>query len=798
MTVQALAGNGLTRLLANYQPPAGVADELLDADGRMRPAWRRLLDEVSRLSAAQLQERLQRGDRYLQDAGVFFRQYDQKLTAERDWPLSHLPVVIDSEEWAGIGAGLIERAELLEYMVADIYGANSLVREGHLPAELIARNPEWLRPMVGVAPRSGHYLQFIAFDIGRGPLGQWWVLGDRTQAPSGAGFALENRIASKRIYADIYDQSRVQHLSGFFRDFRTALEGLRRDSRSLIGMLTPGPLNDTYFEQAYIARYLGILLLEGEDLAVRDGQVLVRTVAGLKPIEVLWRRLDSVWADPLELNEQSQLGTTGLLGALRAGGADLVNVLGSGVLEARALLAFIPRIAERINGRPLALPNIATWWCGHAREREMVKRHAERMIIGQAWSTRLPFEVDAQTAIAGRWVEPNEAELGAWIDAHGEDLVGQEALTLSTTPAFEQGRLRPRPMSLRVFLARTADGWQVMPGGFARIGRSADATSIAMQRGGSAADVWIVTRDPSQIDASRSTGPEQTQGLQSIALPTRAADNLYWLGRYIERFEGLARLARAYHLRLAESGREGHPLLPQLLAFVERNGMSMDESIPEAMTRALDSARHCAGQVRDRLSIDAWLALKDLGKTLSQLRPTAKAGEDGARAMGVLLRKISGLSGLIHENMYRYTGWRFLSLGRALERALGSADLLAEFAVPEGRHGELHLALEVADSSMVHRRHYGVAISRESVIDLLALDELNPRSLRSQLDQIHEQVQQLPAAAAIDHAPLRALIQGLRRHLRAQHAPTLDAGALRSIWLELSQTSGALTSAYLR
>lgn len=798
MPARVLAANRLSEWLASYQPPAGVADELLDASGEMRPAWRRLLTELSRLAPEQLQERLQRGDRYLQDAGVFFRQYDNELTAERDWPLSHLPVVIDSQEWSVICAGLIERADLLERIVADVYGANMLVRNGYLPAELIANNPEWLRPLVGVAPRSGHYLQFIAFDIGRGPRGRWWVLGDRTQAPSGAGFALENRIASKRIYSDIYDQSRVQHLSGFFRDFRSTLEGLKRDPRSLIGMLTPGPLSDTYFEQAFIARYLGILLLEGEDLSVRDGQLLVRTVAGLQPIEVLWRRLDAAWADPLELNEQSQLGTTGLLSTVRGGGVDLVNALGSGILEARALLAFIPRIAERLNGRPLALPNIATWWCGQAHEREMVKHHAERMIIGQAWSTRLPFEVDAQTAIAGRWVQPNEAELGAWIDANGPNLVGQEALTLSTTPAFADGRLVPRPMSLRVFLARSAQGWTVLPGGFARIAHSADATSIAMQRGGAAADVWIVSHDPAALDQTRSTGPELVQGLHSIALPSRAADNLYWLGRYIERFEGLARLARACHLRLAESGREPHPLIPQLHSFVERIGMSMDDTVPTALSGALDSARYCAGQVRDRLSIDAWLALRDLSKTLSQLQPAAKPGEDGARAMGVLLRKISGLSGLIHENMYRYTGWRFLTLGRALERALSSADLLAEFAVPEARHGEWHLALEIADSAMVHRRHYGVSISRETVIDLLALDELNPRSLRSQIDQIHEQVQLLPAADSIAHAPLRRLIQGLRRKLRAQHARSLDAGALRSIWLELGQSSSALTSAYLR
>lgn len=789
----------LSDWLRGYQPPAGVADELLDGRGQMRPPWRRLIAELARLKPAQLQARLQRGDRYLHDSGVFYRQHDHHISAERDWPFSHMPVLIDDDEWNTISAGLIERAELLERMLSDFYGANTLVQAGLLPGALLAGNPEWLRPLVGTAPRSGHHLHFIAFDIGRGPLGRWWVLGDRTQAPSGAGFALENRIASKRIYSEIYDQSRVRRLSGFFREFRGALEALKSDPDSLIGLLTPGPLNETYFEQAFIARYLGFLLLEGEDLCVRQGQLMVRTVAGLKPIEVLWRRLDASWADPLELNESSRLGTAGLLGSLRAGGIEMVNALGSGVLEARALLAFIPRIAEHWNGKPLALPNIATWWCGQPVERAWVKQHAAQMIIGKAWSTRLPFEIDAQAAVAGHWVEPSTLDLGEWIDRNGAELVGQQAVTLSTTPALIDGRLTPRPMSLRVFLARTSEGWQVMPGGFARIGHSADATTVGMQRGGSAADVWIVSRKPlSDRRAPPLSRSDHSKLLQSVALPTRAADNLYWLGRYTERFEGLVRFNRAYHLRLFESGLDAHPLLPMMAEFVAKSGVDLGEAIPAAAVDALDSATACAAQVRDRLSIDAWLALKDLGKTMTQFQLKAQAGEDAARAMGVLLRKIYGLSGLIHENMYRYTGWRFLSIGRALERAMATADLLAALAATDAGDGELDLLLEVADSSMVHRRRYAASVSRDSVIELLALDELNPRSIRYQIEQISEHLQQLPKLPGTRSATPQKQFADLRRAFKPHTALSLDAGKLRSLWLELGRSSGVLTSTYLR
>ena len=294
--------DGVARLLAGYQPPPGVSDELIDAQGNIRPVWRQFVDHVARLTPDDLAARFARGDQYLRDAGVYFRQYGTGDTSERGWPLAHIPVLLDEDEAAGIARGLIQRADLLEAVLADLYGPNRLVADGHLPASLIAGSREWLRPLVGIPPRGGNYLHFLAFEIGRGPDGTWWVLGDRTQAPSGAGFALENRVATARIFSDLYAEAHVHRLAGFFRTFRDALQGLSHDPEARIAILTPGPLNDTYFEHAWIARYLGFMLLEGEDLTVEDGRVMVRTVAGLRPVSVLWRRLDAAFADPLELD----------------------------------------------------------------------------------------------------------------------------------------------------------------------------------------------------------------------------------------------------------------------------------------------------------------------------------------------------------------------------------------------------------------------------------------------------------------------------------------------------------------
>lgn len=787
----------LARLLAGYPVTGSVPDELMTPAGGIRPVWAPFIAAIAAMTPAERAARHARGDQYLADAGVFYRQYGTPDVSERAWPLSHMPLLIAEEEWAGITAGLKQRADLLEAVCADIYGENRLVAEGHLPAALVAGNPEWLRPLVGVTPRGGRFLHFVAFDIGRGPTGEWWVLGDRTQAPSGAGFALENRIATTRVYGDHFGEANVHRLAGFFRAFRDSLVGLREGQGNRVGIYTPGPMNETYYEHAYIARYLGFQLLEGDDLIVRDGELLVRTIAGPKPVSVLWRRVDASWADPLELAEGSTLGTPGMLGAVRAGKITMINALGSGVLETRALLAFLPRISKVLTGGPLAMPNIATWWCGQKSERDYVKANADAMTIGDAFETRMLFEA-ADVAVPGSAARPSEADdIDGWLDANGANLVGQEAVTLSTTPAFDDGRLVPRPMSLRVFLARTRDGWEVMPGAFARIGRSA-SPQLSMQQGGSAADVWIVSNGP--VRGETMLAPSQTRFVreQPSQLPSRAADSFYWLGRYVERAEHALRLARAYHVRLAESGAAADPLLDLISEEMERYGSEPGEGLPRGAAQALAAAANAAAAIRDRFAVDGWNALNDLSRTVHQLEKATLVGDDMARALGELLRKLSGFSGLVHENMYRFLGWRFLSIGRSLERALALTGLLALTADPDAPEGALDLAVEVADAVMTHRRRYSVATSRATVLDLLMLDPLNPRAVVYQLDAIAEHIGHLPGSDALRPAtpPQRSILK--MRTQVALHSPdSLDTEGLRAIEAEIAALSAHLAEAYL-
>ncbi len=785
-----------TQLFARYRPLPGVPDELADASGAMRPAWRRFITHMSALTPVEVSAAFARGERHLADSGVFFRKYGDKTGAGRDWPFSPVPVILPDTEWRHIEAGLIQRADLMEAVVADLYGANRLVSDGHLPASLIAQNPEWLRPMVGVTPRSGHFLHFLAFEIGRGPDGGWWVLSDRTDAPSGAGFALENRVAASRVFPDLYRDANVHRLAGFFRSFRDALDQMRIDPASRLGILTPGPLTDTYYEQAYIARYLGLTLLEGGDLIVQDGRLQVRTVRGLAPVDVLWRRMDGVWSDPLELREDSQLGTPGLMSVLRQGRVTMVNALGVGVLETQALMAFLPKICRVLMGKPLLMPNVATWWCGQNAELAHVRAHAKRMMIGPAMATRMPFESGAVHAIGGELRGANDADLHDWLTDNAGDLVGKELVTLSTTPVYKGDALVPRPMTLRVFLARTSEGWQVMPGGFARIGSSPDTTAISMRNGGSVADVWIVGDKPVEPVTMLTARSTPFVRVQPGPLPSRAADNLFWLGRYIERTEGLLRLVRAYNSRLVKAASE--PLLDVVRQRLKAYQIDATEAFPTGLVETLGSAVYSASQIRDRFSVDGWAALKDMETSMNRIALKAEPGSDAALVMSVMLRKIAGFSGLVHENMYRAAGWQFLTIGRSMERAAMMTDLLAAVADPKSPDGGLDLAIEVGDSIMIHRQRYAVLTNRENVVDLLALDPSNPRSVRFHLGIMGKWVEVLYGTRPEDQTRrFERKVAALQDAFKAHTVYTLDTPALMKAHWQILDLSTVLNATFI-
>ncbi|QHQ37362.1 hypothetical protein GO499_10110 [Algicella marina] len=787
------------QLLSEYAPRAGKQDELMLPNGGIRPVWRDFIEHLSRFTPDDLTTRFARGNQYLRDAGVLFRHYDDTVSSERDWPLSHIPVVIDGSEWEEISTGLVQRADLLETVVQDVYGNNELVAAGHLPATLLTQNPAWLRPMVGVSPAGGNFLNFLAFEIGRGPDGKWWVISDMIEAPSGAGFAIENRVAMSRVFPNFFANAKIHRLATFFQEFQKSLFDYRGNSKGQIAVLSPGPMNDSYFEHAYLARYLGLLLVEGEDLTVQNGQAMVRTVSGPMPLSMLWRRISGPQCDPLEFNADSQIGTPGLLEAVRRRNLSVVNALGAGVLETRALMAFLPRISREVLGQPLRIPNVATWWCGQPGEQTHVIENRAKMMIGSAFSTT-PLISDPHGIILAE--DPNfrqDEGVTELLRTKGRELVGQEAVTLSTTPVWEDGHLVARPMCLRVFLGRTSDGWRVMPGGYARVSAGTDTKVFAMQRGGKVADVWVASDRPVE-KASLLAVARESHANQSLsrALPSRAADNLYWLGRYVERAELNMRLFRAYYGRVRDGAPENSPLLSFMRATLLGGAKADAAVLARRFEAPLERALHAAGKVGDRFSPDGMMALKELDQTASRLRDMDIPLDEKPRDISLLLRQITGFAGLVHENMFRSLGWRFLSLGFSLERATNMCYLLPALVSADAPDGALDLALEIGDSTISHRARYSVTASPRSVLDLLALDERNPRAIHYHISRARSHVSELPGNSR-DHAMTdvaRKALQ-LETSLAVETSETFEPDSLHTLESELRDFSELISRAHL-
>lgn len=726
-----------------YRPIVGAHDELKDRSGRVRPAWQGFINGFSGDTAEHAEARFRRADQYLRDAGVFYRAYGKDGSLEREWPLAHIPFLIDEGEWLSLTHGLRQRADLLETIAADLYGPCELVTKGLLPAAIIAQSRQYLRPMVGAKPGGGHFLTLVAFDLGRDPSGRWRVLNDRTQAPSGAGFALENRVATSRAFEDIYRTSAIHRVAGFFTALRDSLVDLTSpDGERRVAILTPGPANETYFEHAYLARYLGVPLLQGDDLVAEDGMLKVRTVCGLDPVDGLWRRIDGHYMDPLEFDHASLIGTPGLADVARAGGVRIANALGSGILEIRALSAFLPGLCRALRAESLAIPNIATWWCGDRDALDHVQANFDRMMIGPALSSLAPFEDDHETLVPGQIDIEQRTGILYRLNEQPALFVGQEAVTVSTIPVYAQGALLARPMILRVYAVRTHDGWTFMPGGMARVGSGADTRAIALRQGGLTADVWVVSQSPAPIRVQR---PGDTAISQPVhCLPSRTGDNFFWLGRYIERSETLTRILRGYHGRLADLPDSHDPLLAAIRQCLWEFGVTTDPPVPEALRGSVISAVDSARRIRDRFSPDGWSALGDLEKTLSDFSMKLSPGRDTASAMSVILRKINGLTGLIHENMYRSNGWRFLDIGRRIERIIQTCHLLKHFLAEDGVSGSGDFLLDAADLVLTHRRVFRFSAGRATIVDLMAHDRDNPRSIRFQIMEIDSEIRRLP------------------------------------------------------
>ncbi len=823
----------LKGLLANYQPSSTAFDELLGADGELRPHYAPLVQSLEQMGEPELRRRSETCRRLVHEQGIVYNVYGDARGIERPWQLDPIPFIIAPEEWHALEIALIQRATLLNLILTDCYGPQELIRSGALSPALVFAQPDFLRPCHGIRLPKDVFLNFYAADLARSPDGRWWVISDRSQIPTGSGYALANRLVTSRILPEPFSENRVHRFAGFFRDVRAALTRLSPHSagEARVVVLTPGPHNETYFEQTYLARYLGYMLVEGQDLTVRDDRVFLKTLSGLEQVDVILRRVDDDFCDPLELRNDSMLGVPGLVEALRAGNVTVANALGCGLLQSPAFMAFLPGLCRHLLGEELLLPSVASWWCGQKSARQYVFEHLDQLTIKPAFRARVR-EVDRAQPLTAR----ERDELRRHIEFDPDLFVAQERVQYSSAPAWDGKGLVARPVGLRAFLVSDGAGYRVMPGGLTRVSPEGGAGFISMQRGGGSKDTWVASEMPvEETTLLHRSGQSIELRRTGNNLPSRLADNFFWLGRYSERADATSRFLRSALQRFSPERNSGAmPLIAPLLQCLEALGqlpgvMEKQElqQNPEALEAELFAAifnparsgslrntvEHLfqlAIHVRDRTSHDLWRVISKLNDRLAASHHGATTAGDAVSVLNETLLSLAAFHGLARENMTRAQAWRFIDMGLRIERAVYLSTLLdAALRAPDADNpSALEAILEVADSSITYRSRYSLLPHISAVFDLVLLDDKNPRSVLFQINQLVQHFEHLPREREVpDSTSAGEILLECEARLRladmrelaappAGSGPGKVAESIQHVMRSLPKLSDAIAAAY--
>jgi uncharacterized circularly permuted ATP-grasp superfamily protein/uncharacterized alpha-E superfamily protein len=748
-----------------YAAAAPGSDEMIEPDGSLRPHWSLLVSMFDDLGRPELANRLEQAKRLIRENGITHNVYGDPQGQDRPWSLDLIPLLVPAAEWRKVSDALVQRARLMDLLLADLYGPGTVVSQGFLPPELVYANPNFLRPCHGITPPRGQWLHLYGADLIRCADGQFRVITDRTQAPSGAGYTLENRIVLSRVLPNIFRQCNVLRLAPFFIALRRTLASLAPANREnpRVVLLTPGPYNETYFEHVYLARYLGYTLVQGNDLTVRDGLVYLKTLGALQRVDVILRRVDDDFCDPLELYTRSFLGVPGLIEAVREGNVAVANALGSGVLRASGFLPYLPGICRHLLGEDLLLPSVQTWWCGDADARRHVLQNLTKLVIKAAFPTA------TRQIIFGEELSRAELEqLAAKITAKPLDYVAQEQIVSHTTPVLQNEQVQSRRFVLRAYLTADSGSYTVLPGGLTRVTGTADSKIVSLQHGGGSKDTWILADGPvGEVTLLTSATQPLEISRDDAPLPSRVADDLFWLGRYVQRAEASVRAARCVFGRILEqSNEEGARTIGVLARTLlgstpVRTGPGIEQDLahelfdaegPGRLRVTISDVHGLARVLRDRISADAWRILQTIDRDMSE---STSDSDQIAGALEMLNKQAAGLlafGGVVAESMTRGQAWLFLDLGQRLERGVGTARLLRGALVdiwPE-ENSLLESVLEIADSSLTYRRRYLTRLEAAAVVDLLLCDESNPRSVAFQVQQISQHLAELPRES---HAP---------------------------------------------
>lgn len=767
---------------SQYQSGSDGIDEAYSLNGEMRPHWKYLLESLHSLGADAIDERQKKVRRILRDDGATYKIYDEP-NANQTWQLNPVPLLINSEEWSHIETALIERAELFNAILLDFYGERKLIQQRVIPPELLFSHAGYLRPCADIKLQGDHQLILHGVDLVRGPDGKMKVMADRTQAPSGAGYALENRTVMNRVFPSLFRDSHVHRLSLFFSRLRQKLHELNPNGGiARVVVLTPGAYNETYFEHAYLANYLGFQLVQGSDLTVRNGFVWMKALDGLKRVDVILRRVDDVYCDPVELKGNSHLGVPGLLEVARMGHVAIANPLGSSVLENPAILRYLPEISRALMGRELQMESAKTWWCGDRDDLEYVCANLSNLLIKPTYRKPGMYEVYG--------AELDDKKLQAWqnrIRKHPYQFTAQEFIPSAKTPTWHQGKIQPRASILRTFAVASENAYAVLPGGLTRVNLDGDKKIISNQRGSVSKDTWVLASEPEKLVTLRS--PEVQQSQESTGeLPSRVVENLFWMGRYAERAESALRLLRTVFIQLNKTealpdevcrtllkaitdvtstypGFSGYDV--ELLHHPEQEMISiiLDQNRIGSVANNLIAMIKSAEQVKEQLSSDTQRVINNIGDELEFLKSTLQPGGLSApeEALAPLVTALLAFAGLIHESMIRGNGWHFMEMGRRMERAVQIVSSLRSMLTTGFDDMEQEVLVESAllcsEALIPYRRRYQNGINIENGLEMILLHSNNPRSLIYQLEELARHFADLPGNKEIFTAENKYLLE---------------------------------------
>jgi uncharacterized circularly permuted ATP-grasp superfamily protein/uncharacterized alpha-E superfamily protein len=760
----------LQTLTQGYFANQTVLDECFTRDEKLKDNWKRLLTNAENLGVAELKNREQELFKLLQENGVTYNVYGDADGLNRPWLLDTIPLVISGAEWRGLERGMKQRAFVLNKLLEDIYGDRILLKKGIIPPELIYAHPGFLRPCSGIKLPGEHQLIMYSADLSRGPDGKVWVVKDRTQAPSGMGYALENRSALSRVLPELFNHHHVAKLGGFFNNMMQALTRIAPQGKEQprIVLLTPGPRNETYFEHAFMASYLGLTLVQGEDLLMRDSHVWIKTVEGLEKVDIILRRLDDTYCDPLELREDSQLGIPGLLQAVRKGNVSVANPLGSSILENTGLLAFLHGVFKYFLGEDPIIPTIATWWCGQRKEMNYVINNIDHLVI-----KKIDRMSGFKTVIGSHLSKAQKDDLIQKIKFQPALYSGQEEVEFSTSPVFTQGKLEPRYTVLRSYLVAGQNGYEIMRGGLTRCSPQKGSFLVSNQHGGIAKDTWVETPPGSTPALAAPSAPGVKR---KTVLPSRAAENLFWVGRYTQRVVRTSRFVRIVLRIITQKGylNNGNDsdamknllqtvtrLTDTLPGFVEDASEELSNPLIEfhqiicnperqgSIIFTLNNLLKAMYAARDRWTVDSWRIIDDIEnikRKISALEP------DGIRHAFSLLDQLNigllSFSEMSRQCMYRGQGRTMYRMGQVVEELLMELTLYKSLLSVKGDDSSefqlLETLLLTSQNLSTYRSVYRTFIDIGPTLDLLFLNPQNPTSLASQFEGLLEYTRSLP------------------------------------------------------